>query len=106
MKLKTKRSTKSPRIRFDLEKLKVPKIAEVLQAKVGGMFAFLWSDVYTLANSLKEMPLSTAEEVLGRQRKKIQPWVTNEVLELCDQRRQLKQQKYTITDAGLEYSVR
>ena len=70
LKLKTKRFTKSPRIRFDLEKLKVPKIAEVLQAKVGGMFAFLWSDVYTLANSLKDRLLSTAEEVLGRRRKK------------------------------------
>ena len=36
-------------------------------------------------------------------RKKIQPWVTNEVLDLCDQRRQLKQQKYTSTEAGQEY---
>ena len=33
-------------------------------------------------NSLKEGLLSTAEEVLGRQRKKIQPWVTHEVLDL------------------------
>ena len=37
---------------------------------------------------------------LGRQRKKIQPWITNETLDLCDQRRQLK---YTGTEAGLEY---
>ena len=49
------------------------------------------------------MLLSTAEEVLGRQRKKIQPWVTNEVLDLCNQRWQLKQQKCTSTEAGLEY---
>ena len=28
--------------------------------------------------------------------------VTNEVLDLCDQRRQLKQQKCTCTEAGLE----
>ena len=45
----------------------------------------------------------TAEEVLGRQRKKIQPWVTIEVLDLCDQRQQLKQQKYASTEAGLEH---
>ena len=32
LKLKTKRSTKNPRIRFDLEKLKDPKIAEVFHA--------------------------------------------------------------------------
>ena len=46
------------------------------------------------------MLLSTAEEVLGIQKKKIQSWVTNKVLDLCDQRWQLKQQKYTST---LEY---
>ena len=48
------------------------------------------------------MLLSIAEEVLWRQRKKIEPWVTNELLDLCDQRRQLKQQKYTNTEAALE----
>ena len=32
----------------------------------------------------------------------IQPWGTNEVLDLRDERRQLKQQKYTSTEAGLE----
>ena len=53
-----------------------------------------YSKVDTLAKSLKEVLLLTAEEVLGRQKKKIQLWVTNEVLDLCDQRRQLKQQKY------------
>ena len=45
------------------------------QAKVGGKLAALCvldNDVDTLANSLKEELLSTAEEVLGRQRKKIQ----------------------------------
>ena len=53
LKLKTKRFTKSPRIRFDLEKLKNPKIAEVFQATVGGKFAarcVLDSDVDTFAN--------------------------------------------------------
>ena len=33
----------------------------------------------------------------------IQSWVRNEVLDLCDQRRQLKRQKYTSTEAGLKY---
>ena len=58
----------------------------------------LYSDVGTIASLI-----STAEEVLGKQRKKIQPWVTNEVLDLCDQRRQLKQQKYANTETGLEH---
>ena len=58
----------------------------------------LYSDVGTIASLV-----STAEEVLGKQRRKIQPWVTNEVLDLCDQRRQLKQQKYANTETGLEH---
>ena len=51
----------------------------MLQAEVGGMFAALCildSDTDTLANSLKEVLVATAEGVLGRQKTKIQPWVT------------------------------
>ena len=66
LKLKTRRFRKSPGIRFDLEKLKDPKLAEVFQARVGRKFTALCvldSDVDTLANSPKEVHLSTAEEV-------------------------------------------
>ena len=38
-----------------------------------------------------------------RQRKKFQLWVTNEVLDLCYRRQQLKQQKYISTETVLEY---
>ena len=55
-----------------------------------------------LTNSLKEGLLSTAEEVPGRQRKKIQSWVTNQVPDRCYQRRQLKQ-KYKSTEALLAF---
>ena len=106
IKCKSQRFKKSFRIRVDLENLKDPNMSEVFQAKVGRKFlalCVLGSDVDTLANSLKEVLLSTDEEVMGRQRKKIQSLVTNEVLCLCDHRRQLKQQKYTSTKAGPEY---
>ena len=76
----------------------------MFQAKVGGKFAVpcvLDSDIDTHANSLKEVLLATVEGVIGRQKTKIQPWVTNDVLDLCDQREQLKQ-KCTSTVAGLE----
>ena len=58
MNLKTKRFTKSLRIRFDLEELKHPKMAEVFQAEIDEQFAavcFLDSTVDTLANSLKKI---------------------------------------------------
>ena len=76
------------------------------QAQVGGKFAALCThnsnvDIYT--NSLKEGLLSTAEKVIRRWEKKIQPWFTNQVLDLYDQRWQLKQQMYTSTEPALEY---
>ena len=61
------------------------------------------SDVDNLPDSLKEGLLSTVEEARGRQKKKFQFWVINEILDLCDHRLQLKLQKYTSTEAGLEY---
>ena len=105
MKLKTKRFTNNPLIRFNLKKLKDLKIAEGFQAKVGGKCAALCvfeSDVDTLENCLKVRLLSTAECALERKRKKIQLCVTNEVLGLYYQRRQLKQQKHTGSEAGPE----
>ena len=70
------RFTKSTRIRFDLEKVKDPKISKVFQTEVGGKFAVLCvldSDADTLAHSLKERLLSIAQDVLGRQKEKMQP---------------------------------
>ena len=78
----------------------------MFQAKVGKFSAVCVfdSNVDTVANSIRKVLLSTAEEVLGRLRKKIQSLVTNEVVDPCHHRRQLKQQKYTSTEAGREYT--
>ena len=35
----------------------------------------------------------TAAELLGKQRRKRKPWVTHEILDLCDQRRDLKKKR-------------
>ena len=84
-----------------------PKIAEVFQAKVDGKFAALCvldSDIHSFANSLKRGGgySQQLKRSLG-DRKKIQPWVTNEALDMCDRRRQMKQPEYTSTEAGREY---
>ena len=108
LKLKTKRFQKSSRIRFDLEKLKDPKIAEVFQAQVGGKFAALStvdSDVDTLAGNIKEVLLTTADEVLGKPRRKKQPWITSDILDLCDERRALKKDKKISPEAANSYRV-
>lgn len=106
LKLKAERRPKNPRIRFDLEKLKDPEVAEIFQAQVGGKFAalnLLDSDVDTLASDFRDVLMTAADEVLGKQRKKIKPWVTQEVLDLCDKRRQLRAQKHTNDEARVQY---
>jgi exonuclease III len=106
LKLKNRRTAKNPRIRFDLEKLNDPEIAEVFQAQIGGKFAALTtldSDVDTLTNNIREVLLSTAEDVLGKERRKNKPWVTNEILDLCDKRRELRHDKYTSQESRTEY---
>ncbi|XP_076436542.1 uncharacterized protein LOC143276040 [Babylonia areolata] len=106
LKLKCKRCPRNPRIRFDLEKLKDPEIADVFQAQVGGKFAALNLmdiDVDTLANNIKEVLTTTAEQVVGKKRKRIQPWVTNEVLDLCGKRRELRKKKHSSNEARTKH---
>ena len=101
--LKARRCPKSPRIIFDLEKLKDPEVAEIFQTHVGGKCAalsLLDSNVDTHASNIKEVPLTTAEVVLGRQRKKTQPWLTNVVLDLCDKRQELRGRKHQVKRHG------
>ena len=35
-----------------------------------------------------------ASEILGKERRRIKPWVTRDVLDLCDVRRDLKKRRY------------
>ena len=106
LKLRRKRPNASPRIRFDLEKLQDPTIASAFQAQLGGKFAalnLLDSDINELAGGFRDAVLETAEVVLGRDRKKKCPWVSNAILDLCDKRKALKGAKHTSPEAAEEY---
>lgn len=106
IKLKMKKSTTKPRIKFDLEKLKDPEIEELFQAQFGGRFAalsLLDNDINNLTNNFNEAVRESAEEILGRQRKKHQPWISNDILDLCDTRRALKKTKHSGPKEATEY---
>ena len=45
----------------------------------------------------------TAEEVLGKHRRRTKPWVTDQILEMCDKRREAKKKKDT-TEGRKEYA--
>ena len=87
------------RIKFDLEKLKDPEIVDAFQAMIGGKFAPLTildadeTDMDTLISTFNTAVTETASEILGKQRIIKKPWVTADVLDLCDKRRELKKNK-------------
>ena len=99
-KLHLKRTKKQghARIRFDVDKLKDPHVAEVFQAMIGGKFAALSildsdMDLDMLTHTFNAAVTDTANEILGKHRPVKKPWVTTEILDLCDKRRELKKKK-------------
>ena len=97
----------SIRIRFSLEKLEDPNIAEIFQAPIGGKFAPLLAlenqdiEIDALINSFNNAVTETANNILGKHRPAKKPWVTDNILKLCDKRRELKQKKNMTEGAKL-----
>ena len=90
---------KQTRIKFDTDKLKDPDVAEAFKAMIGGKFAPLIilddkdTDVNLLTNTFNKIVTDTASEILGKHRRTKKPWVTADILDLCDKRRELKRRK-------------
>ena len=95
------------RIRFNLEKLKDPNAAEIFRATIGGKFAPLLAlenqdtEIDALINSFNTAVIETANNIIGKHRPAKKPWVTDNILKLCDKRRELKQKKNTTEGATL-----
>ena len=82
-----------------MQKLRNPDVAGTFQATIGGKSAPL---INLSANDTDtgRMPITyntevtdTASEILGKERPK-KPWVTRDVLNLCDEMRDLKKRRY------------
>ena len=80
------------RIQYDLEKLKDPTVAKAFQAKICGKFAPLIllenenNDIDTMITVMNIAVTETANEIFGKQRRIKKPWVTSDILDLCDKR--------------------
>ena len=98
------------RIKFDLEKLKDPEIAETFKAMIGGKFAPLTlldaddSNMDEMVNKFNVAVTETANEILGKYRHRKQPWVTPDIFHLCDKRSELKKDKFT-TEGAKQYKA-
>ena len=80
---------------FDLEKLKNPHVLETVQAMIGEKFAPLSiinieeTNLDSMITTFNTAMAETAGEIFDKHRKKKKPWVTTEIFNLCDRRREL-----------------
>ena len=51
-------------------------------------------DVDTMITTYSAAVTDAASEILGKERRRKKPWVTKDVLDLCDERRDLKKKRY------------
>ena len=85
---------------FDLEKLWDPDVAFTFQATIGGKFAPLIGlndadmDIDTMITTYNAAVTDAASEILGKEHRRKKPWITTDVLDLCDERRDLKKKRY------------
>jgi len=97
------------RIKFDLEKLKDPQVADAFQTMIGGKFTPLTllnaddTEVDTLVNSFNKALTESASEILGKRRAVKRPWVTTSILDLCDERRALKKGRHETAEEARKY---
>ena len=91
---------KPAKTKFDLEKLRDQDVACTFQATIGGKFAppIELSDedmvMDAMVTTYNTAVTDAASEILGNERRRKKPWVTKDVLYLCDERRDLKKKRY------------
>ena len=106
VRLKKARKPNQPILRFDLEKLRDPDVACTFEATIGGKFAPLIGlsdedmDMDTMVTTYNTAVTDAASETLGKERRRKKPWVTKDVLDLCDERRDLKKKRYEAEGAN------
>ena len=100
VRLKKARKPNQPRLRFDLEMLRDPNVTCTFQATIGWKFAPLIGlsdedmDIDTMITTYSTAVTGAASEILKKKRCRKKPWVTRDVLNLCDERRDLKKKRY------------
>ena len=52
------------------------------------------TDLDSVINTFNTAVTETASEILGKHRQKKNPWVTAEILDLCDKRRELRKKRF------------
>ena len=73
---------------------------ETFQAMIGGRFALLTimsnedTDIDSMISTFNTAVAETASEILGKHRPKKKPWITADILDLCDKRREQRKKRF------------
>ena len=52
------------------------------------------TDIDSMITTFNTAVTETASEILGKHRQKKKPWITAEILDLCDKRRELRKKRF------------
>ena len=100
LRLKRISKPKHTRIKFDLKKLKDPNVLETFQAMIGRRFAPLTimsnedTDIDSMIITFNTAVTEAAGGILGKHRQRKKPWITAEIIDLCDKRRELRKKRF------------
>ena len=100
LRLKRISKPKHTRLKFDLKKLKDPNVLETFKAMIGKKFAPLTimnnegTDMDSMISIFNTAVTETASEILGKHCQKKKPWVTAEILDLCNKKKKLRKKRF------------
>ena len=75
---------------------------------IGRRFALLTimsnedTDIHSMITTFNTAVTETASEILGKHHQKKKPWITAEILDLCDKRRELRKNRFEPENEGSE----
>lgn len=106
VKLKKARQAVPCRVKFDVARLNDPTVCTAFQSALGGRFAPLLTmpDLEDVVEGFNEVMVETAHSILGKKRKINKPWISAEVLDMCDERRKLKGRRRESADMLRKYN--
>ncbi|XP_037776987.1 uncharacterized protein LOC119573958 [Penaeus monodon] len=107
MRLSKEKKVSQRRTKFDLEKLKDREVAEKYRSELAGRFAPLLlltnEEPQQLCDQFTDITFNTANEILGKAKPIKRPWITPEILQKCEERREVKKNRFTNNESLGQY---
>ena len=108
LKLRSNKREKSKRIRYNVNKLKDQTISKAYSDHLDAQLSEIEKnmkdcDLTEICSDFEQALTSSASEIIGKYRSKKQPWITDDILDLCDKRRTLKPKRKLNAESEHKY---